>query len=181
MSDEQPPRLHLALLSLGSNIDPEKNLAAAVRELARFGRVLKVSTVWESPPLGDPGGPNFLNAALSLETPLSAPELKETAISGIETLLGRVRGSDRNAPRTIDIDIMLFDRKRLRIGRRSIPDPEVLERPFVAIPLAEIAPQYIHPGTGETLAEIAARFDPQKAGMRPRPDVQLIPLQIFNA
>lgn len=181
MNDQRPPRLHLALLSLGSNIDPEKNLAAAVRELARFGRVLRVSAVWESPPLESPGGPHFLNAALSLETPLSARELKETAISGIESALGRVRGSDRNAPRTIDIDIMLFDRQRLRIARRTIPDPEVLERPFVAIPLAEIAPQYIHPGTGETLAEIAAGFDPRKAGMRPRPDVRLNPPQIFNA
>ena len=70
---------------------------------------------------------------------------------------------------------MLFNHERIRIGQRSIPDPEVLERPFVAIPLAEIAPDYIHPETGETLAEIAARFDPESSGMRRRRDVHLGP------
>ncbi len=173
MSEGSTSGLHLAFLSLGSNIEPEKNLVAAVRELGRFGRVLRVSGVWESPPLGSPGRPDFLNAALLLETSLSARELKETAIAQIEAALGRVRGADPNAPRTIDIDIMLFDRDRLSFGKRSIPDPEVLERPFVAIPLAEIAPDYVHPVTGETLARIASRFDPRAAGMRRRPDVKL--------
>ena len=165
--------LHQAFLSLGSNIEPERNLPAAVRELARFGRVVRVSTVWQSPAEGSAGQPEFLNAALLLETSLSAVELKETAIAAIEAHLGRVRGSDRNAPRTIDIDIMLFDRERLTLGRRRIPDPEVRERPFVAIPLAEIAPDYRHPETGETLTEIAARFNPATAGLRPRKDVIL--------
>jgi len=163
-------------LSLGSNIEPEKNLPAAVRGLERYGRVLRVSGVWQSPPLGNPAQPDYLNAALLLETGLSAEELKEEAIAVVETALGRLRSVDRNAPRTIDIDIMLYDRERLRVGRRVIPDPEVLERPFVAIPLAEIAPDYVHPETGETLAEIAARFDAQAAGMRRRPDVVLTPL-----
>jgi 7,8-dihydro-6-hydroxymethylpterin-pyrophosphokinase len=68
---------------------------------------------------------------------------------------------------------MLFNHERLLIGKRSIPDPEVLERPFVAIPLAEIAPEYVHPETGETLAEIAARFDPNTSGMLRRRDLLL--------
>lgn len=165
--------LHQALLSIGSNIEPERNMQAAVRELARYGRVVRVSAVWQSPAEGASGQPDFLNAALWLETPLSAAELKETAIAAVEAYLGRVRSPDRNAPRTIDIDIMLFDDDRLAIGRRRIPDPEVCERPFVAIPLAEIAPGYRHPETRETLAEIAARFDPAAAGMRLRKDVVL--------
>ncbi len=175
MVDDSPPGLHQAFLSLGSNIEPEKNLPAAVRELGRYGRVLRVSGVWQSPPLGGAGQPDYLNAALRLETPLGARELKEIAIAAVEAKLGRKRSADRYAPRTIDIDIMLFDRERLRIGRRRIPDPEILERPFVAIPLAEIAPEYIHPETGETLAQIAARFDPERSGMRLRPDVVLTP------
>ncbi len=173
MADDLPSRLHQVLLSLGSNIEPEINLPAAVRELGRYGRVRRVSAVWESPPLGASGQPNFLNAALWLETPLAAEELKDIAIASAEAKLGRKRGIDRYAPRTIDIDIMLFDRERLRIGMRRIPDPEILERPFVAIPLAEIAPEYIHPESGETLAKIAARFDPETSGMRLRPDVKL--------
>jgi 2-amino-4-hydroxy-6-hydroxymethyldihydropteridine diphosphokinase len=164
-------QLHYAYLSLGSNIEPEKNLQAALRELGRFGRVLRVSSVWQSSPLGSTGQPDYLNVALLLETGLSAENLKKDGIASVETILGRLRNSDRNAPRTIDIDIMLFDSKLLTLGDRNIPDREVLERPFVAIPLAEIDPAYIHPLTGDSLAEIAARFDPVSSGMRLRSDV----------
>lgn len=162
-----------AYLSLGSNIGPEDNLPAAVRLLARFGSVLAVSTVWESQPFEAAGQANYLNAALLLETPLSARALRDTAIAAIEAELGRVRTADKNAPRTIDIDIMLFNREITRAGPRRIPDPELLERPFVAIPLAETDPGYVHPETGETLATIAARFDSDMAGMRRRADVVL--------
>lgn len=175
MAEETESQLHQVLLSLGSNIQPEKNLPAAVRELGCYGRVRRISGVWESPSLGDSYHPDYLNAAIWLETSLSAMELKETAIAAVEALLGRVRGVNRNAPRTIDIDIMLFDSEQLRLGDRSIPDQEVLERPFVAIPLAEIAPDYIHPVTGESLAEIASRFNPNSSGMRLRSDLILNP------
>ena len=168
-------QLHHAYLSLGSNIEPEKNLPAAVRELGCFGRVLRVSSVWQSLPVGGHGQPDYLNAALLLETALSASDLKGKAIAAVEASLGRMRSANRNAPRTIDIDIMLFDREQLRLGERSIPDREVLERPFVAIPLAEISPAYIHPVTGDSLAEIASRFDPKSCGMRIRTDMILKP------
>jgi 2-amino-4-hydroxy-6-hydroxymethyldihydropteridine diphosphokinase len=182
MADHRRAPVNQALLSLGSNIEPEKNLSAAVRELASYGVVRGVSGVWESPPAGVHGQPDYLNAALWLDTPLSARELKETAITAIEAGLGRVRNLDRYAPRTIDIDIMFFNRDRFRLGRRTIPDPEALERPFVAIPLAEVAPDYVHPETGETLAEIAARFIPEACGMRRREDVALpLPRRRDNA
>lgn len=168
-------QLHHAYLSLGSNIEPEKNLPAAVRELGRFGSVLRVSRVWQSHPVAGPGQPDYLNAALLLETALSAGDLKAKAIATVETNLGRMRSANRNDPRTIDIDIMLFDREQLCLGERSIPDREVLERPFVAIPLAEISPTYIHPITGDSLAEIASRFSPDSCGMRLRSDLLLDP------
>jgi 2-amino-4-hydroxy-6-hydroxymethyldihydropteridine diphosphokinase len=164
-------RANLAYLSLGSNIEPAHNLPAAVALLAQFGRVQAVSGVWESPPLGFSDQPNFLNAAVILETDLSAQALREEAIATIETALGRVRTENKNAPRTIDIDIMLFNRDVSCVKQRHIPDPEVLERPFVAIPLAEIAPDYVHPETGQTLKDIARRFDAISAGMRRRDDV----------
>ena len=176
MSDEEKDeQIHHAYLSLGSNIDAERNLPAAVMELGRFGRVLRVSSIWQSTPVGAPGQPDYLNAALLLETGLSALDLKAKAITAVEEHLGRMRNADRNAPRTIDIDIMLFDSEHLRLGDRNIPDKEVLERPFVAIPLAEIAPDYIHPVTGESLAEIASRFNPSSSGMRLRSDLILDP------
>ena len=168
--------LNLAYLSLGSNIDPERNLKACVRELERFGRVLAVSSVWESWPAGAAGSAglsDFLNAAVLLETALSPEELRDTAIAGIEETLGRVRTEDRNASRTIDIDLLLFNRETLQLGERRIPSPEILERPIVAIPLAEIAPDYVHPDTGRTLSGIARSLDPRSAGMRRRADVVL--------
>jgi 2-amino-4-hydroxy-6-hydroxymethyldihydropteridine diphosphokinase len=171
MPDTLPNR---AYLSLGSNIEPERNLAAAVDWLGRWGRVRAVSTVWESAPLGFADQPDFLNAAVLLETGLSAQALRQEAIASIETALGRVRTANKNAPRTIDIDIMLFNHDILQVGQRRIPSPEVLERPFVAIPLAEIAPDYVHPEIGQALHQIAGRFDPAAAGMRRRDDVTLI-------
>jgi 7,8-dihydro-6-hydroxymethylpterin-pyrophosphokinase len=100
--------------------------------------------------------------------------LRRQAIAVIERRLKRVRTRNKNAPRTIDIDIMLFNDDITQVGSRHIPDPEVLERPFVAIPLAEIAPDYVHPETGQPLREIAAQFDPAPSGMVHREDVQLV-------
>lgn len=152
---------------------PERNLRAAVERLGQFGRVRACSTVWQSPPADGADPPDYLNAVVLLETALSAAELRGRAIPAIETGLGRQRTADRGAPRPIDIDIMLFNDDVLTLGQRHIPDPEILRRPFVALALAEIAPDYIHPLTGRTLAELAARFDPEGAGMRRRDDVCL--------
>ncbi len=166
--------MNRAYLLLGSNIEPEQNLPAAVAHLARFGHVRAVSTVWQTAPVGQTNQPDFLNAAVLLETPLSARELREMAIASIENALGRVRTADKNAPRTIDIDILLFNHDVLSLGQRHIPDPEILERPFVAIPLAEIAPEYVHPEVGQTLRQIAGRFASEVVHMRKRDDVTLL-------
>jgi 2-amino-4-hydroxy-6-hydroxymethyldihydropteridine diphosphokinase len=159
--------MNLAYLTLGSSLDPGRNLRAAVAGLERFGRILAASTVWETAPAGWSDRSPFLNAAILLETGLSASALREEAIAAIEADLGRVRPTDRGAPIPIDIDIRLFNRDCLTIGKRRIPDPEIRTHPFVAIPLAEIAPDYVHPETGETLQQIAARFV-GAAGMRRR-------------
>ncbi len=166
--------LNRAYLALGSNIDPEKNLPAAVRYLVEFGRVLATSRVWETVPVGFAAQPNFLNAALLLETPLSARDCWLRAIADVEQRLGRIRDPrNKNAPRTIDIDLALFNRDVLEVERRQIPDPEILERPFLAIPLAELDPAYRHPEDGRTLAEIARLFEPAVSGMTLREDVVL--------
>jgi 2-amino-4-hydroxy-6-hydroxymethyldihydropteridine diphosphokinase len=162
-----------ALLLLGSNIEPELNLPEAVLEIAGYGTIDAVSSVWESPPFGYAEQANFLNAALSLDTGLSICELKMQAIAACEMRLGRVRSGNKNAPRTIDIDIIFFNNEIYISEEMRIPDPDALKRPFVAIPLAEIAPDYIHPETGESLRIIAARFDLEKTGMLRRPDIIL--------
>jgi len=165
---------NLAYLSLGSNIQPERNLPAALSQLAQFGRVQAVSAVWETLPVGFSNQPNFLNAAVLLETHLSAWALREEAITAIEAALGRVRTGNKDGPRTIDIDIMFFNQDIIQLGRRRIPDSEVLERPFVAIPLAEISPDYVHPETGQTLKDIADQFDTTSVDMVRRDDVELV-------
>ncbi len=165
------PALNSVFLSLGSNIEPERHLREAVRRLAALGQVRAASTVWETEPLGMAGQPNFLNAVVWLETPLSAQALRAEALPALEAALGRVRTENKNAPRTIDIDLLLFNREVLQLGRRHIPSPEIGERPFVAIPLAEIAPGYLHPETGQTLQQMAEALP--AAGMAPRPDIRL--------
>jgi len=145
-----------------------------VRELQRFGRIAAVSQVWETEPVGFADQPNFFNAALLLETSLSPSELQFEVVVEVETVLGRIRDPhNKNAPRTIDIDLALFNRDVLKLEQRQIPNPEILERAFVAIPLSELDPEYLHPLENRTLAEIAAEFDVELRSMQLRADVIL--------
>jgi len=141
--------VHLAYLSLGSNIEPESNLPKAARLLAQHGQVGKTSSVWETKPVGGGGG-NYLNACLEYETALSQTALKETVLRPIETQLGRKRSADKFAPRTIDIDILVFDGEI--VGERW------LTQAFVVVPLAEILPEFKNPASKESLQDTATRL-----------------------
>lgn len=166
--------MNRAYLSLGSNIDPETNLPRAVAMLSRAGEVRAVSPAYATEPVGAPGSAEFLNAAVLLLTELTADELKSGPIADIEETLGRVRvPGDRNAPRTIDIDIALWN--PLTPGDGPPPDPEILVRAHVAVPLAAIAPALAHPETGEPLSRIARRLTDGCEGPPPRerPEVAL--------
>lgn len=172
----------LAFVSLGSNIDPERNLARALRRLAERVAVRDVSRVWRSRPVGGTGG-DFLNAAVALETPLDAVALKYDVLRVIETALGRVRGPDRNAPRTIDLDIAFYADGPLDVpdgrgGRLRLPDPEIARAPHVALPLADLAPALRPLGDGRTLAQIAAACAAAAGDDRPtvvaRPDLAAV-------
>lgn len=176
MASSSPPpppgALHDAFLLLGSNIRPAECLPAARRLLEGLGRVVRASRVWESSPVGFADQANFCNGAIHLQTALTPAELKER-LREIEAILGRVRDPDnRNAPRTIDLDIGLYDDWVSREAGLTIPDPDVATRAFVAIPLAEIAPNTRHPVTGRRLAEIAADLE-NGAGLQPRADILL--------
>ena len=140
---------HLAYLSLGSNIEPEVNLPMAVQLLAQHGEILKISSVWESEPVGGLGG-NYLNVCLSCKTMQTQEEFKAAAIYPIETRLGRKRSDDKYAPRTMDIDIILFD--------NEIIDGHWLAQAFVVVPLAEIHPYLQNPMSRELLHETATRL-----------------------
>ncbi len=139
---------HRACILLGSNILPEINLPRALRQLQEKVKVLQVSSVWETPSVGS-GGPNFLNAAASIATPLPALELKETVLRPLEASLGRVRSADKNAPRTIDLDIILFDGQQL--------DPALWQHAHRAVPVGELEPEF-RSENGETLKQAASRL-----------------------
>ena len=166
--------VNLAWLMLGSNIDPERNLALAVESLRRYGRIDRVSRVWQTRPTECPEQPDILNAAVLLKTHLSADELHGKAIKAIERQQGRQRDpANRHAPRTIDIDIVFFNCSTFILGRREIPDPDTLRHAWLAVLLAELDPDFRHPTNGLTLAAIASQFDLHESGLKRRDDVQL--------
>lgn len=138
--------LHRMFLSLGSNIEADVNLPKAIQMLREVGEVNAISSVWESESVGF-DGPNFLNACVLFLTPFEPVEFKEKVIRPIESKLGRVRSSEKNAPRTIDIDIVLCDDQPLNV--------EFWDYAFVIVPLAELIPDFIHPITGEILSKAA--------------------------
>lgn len=151
---------HRVLISLGSNVEPAANLSRALALLAGEVELGGASRVFRTAPVGAPGTPDFLNAAVSVATRLAPAALRDGVLRPIESRLGRVRGAERNAPRPIDLDIALFD-DLVRDGSDGgpvIPDPEVLTRAHVAAPLADLEPERRHPVTGQRLAEIAARL-----------------------
>lgn len=152
---------HLAYLSLGSNIHPETNLVRGIELLQKYGRLEKISSAWESESVGAEG-PNYLNACVLLVTSLPQGDLKEQGLLPIETGLGRQRGADRFAPRTMDIDIVLFDGKSC--------DDKYWDQAFVVVPLAEIHPEYQNPLTGESIIRTAARLR-QQVWMETRPEL----------
>ena len=154
--------LHRAYLSLGSNIQPETNVVRAIELLRKYGRLERISSAWESESVGAPG-PNFLNACVLLLTPLSQRALKEQALLPIETELGRERSADKFAPRTIDIDIVLYD------GISS--DNKYWEQAFVVVPLAEIYPEYQNPIRAERIIKTATRLR-QQVWMETRHEVR---------
>ena len=141
--------LHEAYLNIGSNIEPKRNLPQAIRLLRRFGEVKAISNVWESHAFGS-NGPNFLNTCILFLTPLDARDLKEQVIRPVEAELGRVRGPDKYAPRTIDIDIILYDDEPFGW--------EFWSNAFVVVPLADLLPDYHHPLNYERLAKVAAHM-----------------------
>jgi 2-amino-4-hydroxy-6-hydroxymethyldihydropteridine diphosphokinase len=153
--------LHEAYLNIGSNIEPERHLRDAIRLLRERGQVKAVSNAWQSHAFGS-DGPDFLNACALFLTPMTPRELKEQVIRPIEARLGRVRSADKFAPRTIDIDIILFDEEPF--------GGEFWSNAFVVVPLADLLPDFHHPFNYEKLAQVAAHMRRQ-TWIVARPDV----------
>ncbi|MHC4943536.1 MAG: 2-amino-4-hydroxy-6-hydroxymethyldihydropteridine diphosphokinase [Planctomycetota bacterium] len=144
-----------AAIALGSNIPPRRRrLKEAMEEIRGLegSRVLRCSQVYETEPVGGPPQGWFLNAALLIETPLSAPALLD-ALLAIETRMGRER-KIRNEPRVIDLDIIFYGEKTLESPSLTLPHPRFRERGFVLLPLCDIIPAFVDPLTNRDLATL---------------------------
>lgn len=144
-------------LGLGANLgDRRQNISTAVELLSQWGQVEQLSSVYETDPVGYTDQPRFLNAACRLTTWLSPEELL-TAAKDIEVGLGR-QPAFPNAPRPIDIDILFYGDWIVNLPHLVIPHPRLDERAFVLVPLAEIAPDLVHPVSRSTVREMADRL-----------------------
>lgn len=158
----------LAAVGLGSNLgDRAAELRSAALRLARLGRVVAASAVFETEPRDLLAQPDFLNAALLLETALPPRELLDGCLA-IERERGRMREVPRG-PRTLDLDLLFVDDLVLEEAGLVLPHPRLAERRFVLAPLAEIAPGWRHPVAGATVAELLARCP--DAGRTVRTDI----------
>jgi 2-amino-4-hydroxy-6-hydroxymethyldihydropteridine diphosphokinase len=152
---------HRACLLLGSNIRPEHYLPLAVRRLHDLMAVIRVSPVWETHAVGS-DGPNFLNAAVLVRTDLEPQALKEQVLRPLEAQLGRLRGADKFAPRTIDLDVLLWD--------DQVVEPALWQQAHAAVPAARV---WLPPlPSANELAEAASRLESSNS-LHVREDVNL--------
>ena len=149
MSEPEQTEGYQVIIGLGSNISPNHNLPKAYRLLDRSISILQVSSVWQTRAIGSEG-PDFLNAAVLAVTPLSIAELRTQILRPIENTLTRVRTADQNAPRTIDLDVLIFDGELI--------DPKFWDFAHMSVPVAELIPDYTNNLTGESLDAIADKL-----------------------
>lgn len=157
----------ITYLGLGSNLgDRRRNIEDAIKLMAQRKdiKVREVSSLYETEPVGYENQRWFINGVLKVETTLKPRELLE-ALKEIEEALNRKRDL-RWGPRTVDLDILLYDDKKIEAQDFVIPHPEMHRRAFVLVPLAEIAPDLIHSVMGRSISELLADLPQTKVVKR---------------
>ncbi len=144
-------------VAAGSNIDPQLNLARAQTELARLYGSLTVSPWYRNAAVGF-AGQDFINFVFGFETGLDVHEIQRQ-LREVETLCGRPPGAPKWAARAMDLDILLYGDLVLDEPQLKLPRPDLLVRPYMLGPLADIAPQLGHPTQGRSIAQLWAAFD----------------------
>ena len=146
----------VAYIAIGSNLaSPLEQVNAALKALGDIpeSHILAVSSFYRTPPLGPQDQPDYLNAAVALETSL-APEELLNHTQRIELQQGRVRKAERWGPRTLDLDILFYDEELFSDDVLTIPHPEIPKRDFVLRPMAQIAPYFVHPVYHKTIMQL---------------------------
>jgi 2-amino-4-hydroxy-6-hydroxymethyldihydropteridine diphosphokinase len=144
-------------VAAGSNIEPEKNLARACREIAHTWPGAVFSHAYRNRAVGF-DGPDFINLVLGFESdePIGKVLVR---LRDIEVLCGRPRNSPKWASRAMDLDVLLFGSLVEKTDDYTVPRPDLLKRPYMLGPMAEIAPSVIHPTAGKTIGELWREFD----------------------
>lgn len=146
-------------VALGSNVEPTRYISAAVELLADAAVITGISRFYRTAPIGRPGQPDFINGVVRVRTTIGAHDFKWQVLRGIESQLGRTREKDRYAPRSIDLDILLYGNDIVDTPELVVPDPDIHERGFLAQGIVDIAPDLVVPGTIKPLADCVAPFE----------------------
>lgn len=147
-------------VALGSNLgDREERVLHAVHKMRSFSNVKKISTLGETEAEGpNQDQPKFINAVVELDTAFDPEEVLDELLK-IEEELGRdLSEKGKNLPREIDLDLIVYGNEIIKTDRLIVPHPRLTERKFVAAPLAELNPKWIHPQTGESIQDILKKF-----------------------
>ena len=145
-----------AYIAVGSNIGPEKNVPAAIDLLREKVEVVAVSRFYRTKALHRPEQADYRNGVVAVRTSMTPRELRDEVLRPIEEVLDRKRSEDKYAARTVDLDLILYGEEVVRETGLNLPDDDLRERPFIAVPLLELAPELVLPDDGTRLAELPA-------------------------
>ncbi len=143
-----------AFIGVGSNIQPERNIIEALARLSKQVDITGISFFYKTTPLLRKNQNDYLNGVWQISTSIPPKELKFSVLKKIEQELNRNRQSDKYAPRTIDLDILLFGDMVIHEDNLTIPDPDIYKRSFIAFPLSELNPDLIMPDTKKPLVDL---------------------------
>ncbi|MFB3896735.1 MAG: 2-amino-4-hydroxy-6-hydroxymethyldihydropteridine diphosphokinase [bacterium] len=152
----------IVYISIGSNINPAENVRQSLRLLVKHVRIIHISTLYLNEAIDRPEQPQYYNGVIAIETEQPPVDLKYNILRAVETQLGRNRTLDKSAPRPIDLDILIYDEMVIDSPEIMLPDPWILKRPFIAIPLYELAPNLVLPKYRSPIKNIAAKMDCSK-------------------